>query len=162
LKYTFRDVLADILSSLKLGGSGVSVALRVAPLGVSVLPLHASLSACNLDMPLSTALGAGCGGIPNRSWTGFVVGVSCMPSPKGLFAGLSTRDYDITVHICFLQFISSLKVGAFLLFYVREVRAVGALPINPRVLRLCAAGFEMPGIASRPTRHVIRADRSAW
>jgi len=106
---------ADILSSLKLGGSGVSVALRVAPLGVSVLPLHASLSACNLDMPLSTAPGAGCGGIPNRSWTGFVVGVSCMPSPKGLSAGLSTRDYGITVHIYFSQFISSLKVGAFLL-----------------------------------------------
>jgi len=34
-----------------------------------------------------------------------------MPSPKGLFAGLSTRDYSITVHICFSQFISSLKVG---------------------------------------------------
>ena len=90
-------------------------ALNVAPLGVSVLPLRASLSACNLDMPLSTALGAGCGGIPNRSWTGFVVGVSCMPSPKGLFAGLFTRDYSITVHIYFSQFISSLKVGAFLL-----------------------------------------------
>jgi hypothetical protein len=66
-------------------------------------------------MPLSTAPGAGCGGIPNRSWTGFVVGVSCMPSPKGLSAGLSTRDYGITVHIYFSQFISSLKVGAFLL-----------------------------------------------
>ena len=30
---------------------GVSPVLRVAPLGVSVLPLHASLSACNRDMP---------------------------------------------------------------------------------------------------------------
>ena len=70
-------MLADILSSLKLrrfsllhlfphhfsrpGGFcdnplrsfEVFTALEVAPLGVSVLPLHASLSACNRDMSLS-------------------------------------------------------------------------------------------------------------
>ena len=122
LEYTFRDVLADILSSLKLGGSGVSVALRVAPLGVSVLPLHASLSTCNLDMSSPTLFWAECGGIPNQPMAGFIMEVSCMPSPKDLSTGLSTRDYSITVYKCFPQFISSLKVGAFLLTTCKFIR----------------------------------------
>jgi hypothetical protein len=41
-------------------------AQNVASLGVSVLPLHTSLSACNSDIPLPTALGTDYGSIPNR------------------------------------------------------------------------------------------------
>ena len=110
-----EQAIADILSSLKLrrfsllhlfphhfSRSGgfcenplrsfeVFTVLEVAPLGVSVLPLHASLSACNLDIPLPTALWTDRGGIPNQLFTGIDVRVSYMPSLEDLSTGLSTE-----------------------------------------------------------------------
>ncbi|MGC8598105.1 MAG: hypothetical protein ACP5NY_09405, partial [Thermocladium sp.] len=59
-------------------------------------------------------LGTDCGGIPNQYLTGFCMEVSCMPSAKDLFTELSMHTVS-AAFIYFSQFISSLKVGAFLL-----------------------------------------------
>ncbi|MGC8631178.1 MAG: hypothetical protein ACP5T2_01950 [Thermoprotei archaeon] len=92
----------------------VSAIFRVAPLGVgvSVLPLHASLSARNLDTPSPATPGVGRGNAPNQLLAGFAVVVSCMPSSKDLFTVLSMYAaspflYTFIIHL--------LPLGAFLL-----------------------------------------------
>jgi len=98
----------------------VVTALNVAPPGVSVLPLHASLSACNRDMSLSCSC----------VWTleqehsqPYHQILKEQPAIEDLVVRLSHRGVSYAIlnasmKISILQFISSLKVGAFLLIHL--------------------------------------------
>ena len=61
----------------------VAADFNVASLGVSVLPLHASLSTCNWDMPLSASRLAGTQRHSQPLTEDFIEGISIMP-----FSGL--------------------------------------------------------------------------
>lgn len=89
----------------------------VAFLGVSVLPLHTSLSACNRDISLSMPDWMRYGDIPNFLAEGFVMIVSCVhPIKDDLSAGLFTNTYlplkriDLCIH-------PTIQIVGFLLRY---------------------------------------------